>query len=70
MYTKKDLAELIQLAHKMRMDELKRQADEKKTSTKIGTQINTQINDSPFGDGNYGKLMKELLGLNTEALAS
>ena len=57
MYTSKDLVDLIQLAHKMRMDELKAQQQQ----TTIKNQTNVQINETPFGQGNYGKLMDKLL---------
>ena len=52
------------MAHKMRMDEIKAQADLLKAeSTNIRNQTNVQINDTalPFGQGNYGKLMEKLL---------
>jgi hypothetical protein len=63
MYSNKDLADLLQMAHKMRMDEIKAQADAEKATTNIRTQNNVQINDGslPFGQGNYGKLMDKLL---------
>ena len=64
IYSKKDLAELLQMAHKMRMDEIKAQADLLKAeTTNIRNQTNVQINDAalPFGQGNYGKLMEKLL---------
>jgi len=64
MYSNKDLADLLQMAHKMRMDEIKAQTDaEKASTTSIRTQNNVQINDGslPFGQGNYGKLMDKLL---------
>lgn len=63
VYSSKDLADLLQMAHKMRMDEIKAQADLEKNSTRIGSQTNVQINDAsiPFGQGNYGKLMDKLL---------
>jgi molybdenum cofactor biosynthesis enzyme len=61
IYSSKDLADLIQLAHKMRMDEIKAQADAEK-ATAVRTQTNVQINEGvPFGQGNYGKLMDKLL---------
>jgi hypothetical protein len=53
VYTKKDLLELIQMAHKMRMDEI--QIAQKPT-------IGTQVQIAQFGEGNYGKLMEKLLG--------
>ena len=47
IYTNKDLADLIQLAHK---------------GASIKNQTNVQINgEVPFGQGNYGQLMKKLL---------
>ena len=63
MYSNKDLADLLQMAHKMRMDEIKAQTDAEKATTSIRTQNNVQINDGslPFGQGNYGKLMDKLL---------
>jgi Asp-tRNA(Asn)/Glu-tRNA(Gln) amidotransferase C subunit len=67
MYSNKDLADLLQMAHKMRMDEIKAQADAEKATTNIRTQNNVQINDGslPFGQGNYGKLMDKLLNGET-----
>ena len=64
VYSNKDLADLLQMAHKMRMDEIKAQAElVKAESTNIKTQNNVQINSEglPFGQGNYGKLMEKLL---------
>jgi phage terminase small subunit len=63
VYTNKDLADLLQMAHKMRMDEMKAQADlEKAQASNIKNQTNVQINgEVPFGQGNYGELMKKLL---------
>jgi L-lactate utilization protein LutC len=63
MYSNKDLADLLQMAHKMRMDEIKAQADAEKATTNIRNQTNVQINDgsTPFGQGNYGKLMDKLI---------
>lgn len=51
-YTKADLLELLQFSHKLRMDE------EKRTTSKT---TNVQINE--FGQGNYGELMKKLIGV-------
>lgn len=63
MFSNKDLADLLQMAHKMRMDELKIQVDlEKAQASSIRNQTNVQINELPFGQGNYGKLMEKLLG--------
>ena len=63
IYSNKDLADLLQMAHKMRMDEIKAQAElEKAKSQNVKNQINIQNNgDVPFGQGNYGELMKKLL---------
>ena len=64
VYSSKDLADLLAMAHKMRMDEIKAQAElAKAESANIRTQNNVQINsEMPFGQGNYGKLMEKLLG--------
>ena len=64
IYSSKDLADLLQMQHKMRMDEIKAQTDlEKAQANNIKNQTNVQINESiPFGQGNYGKLMEKLLG--------
>ena len=66
MYSSKDLADLLQQAHKMRMDEIKAQADlDKINQTNIKNRTNVQINEGiPFGQGNYGKLMEKLLNGN------
>ena len=63
VYSNKDLADLLQMAHKMRMDEIKAQAElEKAQATNVKSQTNVQINEGlPFGQGNYGKLMDKLL---------
>ncbi|MEK9954558.1 MAG: hypothetical protein VW577_04040 [Pelagibacteraceae bacterium] len=57
IYSTKDLADLITLAHKISQDHSKTTTQ----TTQIKHQNNVQIN-SPFGDGNYGKLMEKLLG--------
>ena len=63
VYSNKDLADLLQMAHKMRMDEIKAQAElEKAQATNVKSQTNVQLNAGlPFGQGNYGKLMDKLL---------
>ena len=63
VYSNKDLADLLKMAHKMRMDEIKAQAElEKAQATNVKSQTNVQINEGlPFGQGNYGKLMDKLL---------
>ena len=63
MYSSKDIADLLHLAHKIRMDEIKAQTElVKAQSGNIKTQNNVAvISDQPFGQGNYGKLMDKLL---------
>ena len=63
VYSNKDLADLLQMAHKMRMDEFKAQAElQKAEATSVKSQTNIQVNEGvPFGQGNYGKLMEKLL---------
>jgi hypothetical protein len=63
MYTNKDMADLIQLAHKMRMEEIKAQTEmEKAKAMTVKTQVNIQDNSgTPFGQGNYGELIKKLM---------
>ena len=63
VYSSKDLADLLQMAHKMRMDEIKAQAElQKAEATSVKSQTNIQVNEGvPFGQGNYGKLMEKLL---------
>jgi len=54
----KDIADLLSLAHKMRMDMSKLlQADIEKKGP--GVQKNTQVN--VYGEGSYGKLMEKLI---------
>lgn len=52
IYTSKDLFELIQFAHKMRMDEIK-------AEQKVDQSQHIQI--AQFGEGAYGKLMERLI---------
>jgi tRNA(Ile)-lysidine synthase TilS/MesJ len=52
VYTSKDLFELIQFAHKMRMDEIK-------AEQKVDQSQHIQI--AQFGEGAYGKLMERLI---------
>jgi len=59
MYSSKDLVDILTIAHKMKMEELKHQESEIKNQTNI--QINATENNV-FGNGNYGALMKKLLG--------
>lgn len=51
MWTNKDIIDLITLAHKMRMDEIK-----------ATTNTSTTVNVANFNEGsNYGKLMEKLI---------
>jgi len=63
IYTNKDMADLLALAHKMRMEEMKAQTElEKAKAGTMKTQVNIQDNSGvPFGQGNYGQLLKKLL---------
>lgn len=54
----KDIADLLQLAHKMRMD--MSNLIQKDTIKDAGVTKNTQVN--VYGEGNYGKLMEKLIG--------
>lgn len=51
IYTSKDLLELLQFAHKMRMDEIKAESNHSGPT----------VNIANFGHGNYGQLMERLL---------
>lgn len=53
LYSNKDLVEIMQIAHKMRMDEIKAQNERQ------GSQTNIQVNND-FGS-NYQKLMDSLI---------
>jgi phage terminase small subunit len=58
----KDIADLLALAHKMRMEEMTKMIDlEKAKNASPKVQTNIQVNESPFGSGNYGKLLETLL---------
>ena len=63
IYTNKDMADLLQMAHKMRIDEMKAQTElEKAKAQTVKTQVNIQDNSGlPFGQGNYGQLIKKLM---------
>ena len=54
-YTKKDLLDLLTLAHKMRMDEIKAS---KEAGPGVAVQVN---NNTTYGDSNYGRLMDKLI---------
>jgi hypothetical protein len=70
VYTSKDLADLMMMAHKFRMDELKLAIEAEKVSgSVIRTQNNLQINDAGngmFGQTNYGKLLENLVNGDKE----
>jgi hypothetical protein len=57
MGSNKDIADLLQLAHKMQIDMNKMLQNESDKGPKV--QKNTQINN--YGEGNYGKLMDKLI---------
>lgn len=54
VYTSKDLLELLQVAHKMRMDEIKMAKENNVPGVAV------QVNNT-FGDSNYGRLMDKLI---------
>ena len=59
MGSNKDIADLLELAHKIRMAEIKANGEPKAP----GRQTNVQINNAlPFGGDNYNELMNKLLG--------
>lgn len=55
----KDIADLLALSHKFRIDEMKMMMELEKDKTPKN-QTNVQIN-SAYGDGNYGQLLAKLL---------
>lgn len=57
----KDIAELLALAHKIRMEEIKANPDPKGPTSQTNVQINSAL---PFGGDNYNELMNKLLGEN------
>ena len=62
----KDILEILQFAHKMRMDELAAQTKlEAARASQVKSQTNIQIN-SPYGDTNYGKLLDSLLNADNK----
>lgn len=54
IYSSKDLLEIITIAHKMRMDEIKAQKAEEAPTAQTTVQI------ANFGESNYGRLMERL----------
>ena len=63
IYSNKDMADLLALAHKMRMAAMKAHTEmEKAKAGNIKNQVNIQDNSGiPFGEGNYGLLLKKLM---------
>lgn len=62
----KDILEILQFAHKMRMDELAAQTKLEATrASQVKQQTNIQIN-SPYGDTNYGRLLDQLLNADNK----
>lgn len=62
----KDILEILQFAHKMRMDELAAQTKlEAARASNVKQQTNIQIN-SPYGDSNYGRLLDQLLNADNK----
>lgn len=62
----KDILEILQFAHKMRMDELAAQTKLEATrASNVKQQTNIQIN-SPYGDTNYGRLLDQLLNADNK----
>jgi len=62
----KDILDIMQVAHKMRMEEMKAMVEYEKLhkAPEIQNQTNVQINEG-MGEGNYGRLMSQLLGKDT-----
>ena len=63
IYSNKDMADLLAMAHKMRIEEIKAQTEmEKAKAQTVKTQVNIQDNSGlPFGQGNYGALLQKLM---------
>lgn len=63
MGSSKDVVDIIMAIDKMRTNELKMMIDleKAKTANSPKVQNNVQINETPFGTGNYGKLLEALL---------
>jgi hypothetical protein len=64
----KDIAELLQLSHKMTMEQLDRQIElEKMKNSQIKSQVNVQINEGAGGDGTrYGRLIQQLVNIEAK----
>ena len=62
MGSSKDIVDIIMAIDKMRQNEIKGMIDlEKAKNAGVKNQTNVQINETPFGNGNYGKLLEALL---------
>ena len=62
----KDILEILQFAHKLRLDELAAQTKlEAARASQVKQQTNIQIN-SPYGDSNYGRLLDQLLNADNK----
>lgn len=58
----KDIADLLALAHKMRMEELKfMQASKEAVERPRGNAVEVNIQDNSVGGGNYGALLRQLM---------
>jgi len=59
----KDILDILAMAHKMRMEEVKAMIEYEKLTqkTEIKNQTNIQVNEG-LGGGNYGRLMQQLMG--------
>lgn len=67
MGSSKDILEILQFAHKLRMDELAAQTKlEAARASNVKSQTNIQINQSPYGDTNYGRLLDQLLNADNK----
>ena len=65
----KDIAELLMMAHKIRMDELKAMTDyEKVKNSSPKVQTNVQINETLFGSGNYGAFTGEIIKMSCNTI--
>ena len=62
----KDILEILALSHKMTMEQMARQIElEKLQNNNIKSQVNVQINEAG-GDGTkYGRLIQQLVNLDT-----
>lgn len=60
VYSNKDLFEIIEKVHKMRMEEL-REMHKREDAPRNQTNIQVNNEGNPFGSGNYGKLLEKLI---------